>query len=324
MLVPSKTAAQHYLELLCAADKKQLEDRIVTEIATAVREQVGGLDFVPPVRLSTVAENFGIRPKPQVITGNHDGEITFDEESREFVIRLCYPHLDISLGQLGKSPRFRFTYAHELAHRFFFVQWKDSWKRALDITTKDLASADQFKEQLGLRLLEEGLCNNIARRILIPDEMMEKYCDITTWFKNPEYLFENLSTAASRFCVSRDCLLLRLEKSGPRKHLERHCAIIIGSSAGNVTAKGKYTLRVRSGIFAHDARVGFYPGVRAEQLGDKAHQFIVSCFAPGTPGKGRVCVAFRIGQHPERTLNGWWRVIGQNYDKRLILWGQFD
>lgn len=326
MLTAPPSHVQRYFALLGAVDRKELEDRIISDIATAVREEWGQGGALP-IRLSSVAARFKIRPKPQLIAGSHDGEIEFDEHQAEFVIRLCTPRQDATISELGKHPRFRFTYAHEVAHRFFFVPWNGSWKRALDIITADLHDASQLKEKITLRRLEEGLCNNIARRVLVPDELIAKYCNVREWFNTEERFFEKLSDAARRFGVSRDCLLLRLEKSFVHDGLERNCAIVIGSSAGNVTAKGRYTLRVRNGILPSrvgGTEVGYYPGIQAEKLGDQAYQFVVENLAAGDPVAGRVRVPLRIGDHPARLLTGWWRLLGHDDEKRMMIWGQLD
>ena len=82
----------------------------------------------------------------------------------------------------------RFTYAHEVAHRFFSVKEGGKWCRARDLATSDLPLADEMKQKITLSRIEEGLRNSIARRVLIPDDQLHAV-DLRDWFgKGKEFL----------------------------------------------------------------------------------------------------------------------------------------
>lgn len=111
-----------YLDMLGVDNLKDLENSIVGQIIQIIKELSRNGTTVLPIYLARVASSFLIEPKPRIIYGKNDGEIIFDEVANKFEIRLHSINPNITLKELAENTRYRFTYAHEFAHRFFFVE----------------------------------------------------------------------------------------------------------------------------------------------------------------------------------------------------------
>lgn len=131
--------------------------------------------LTPPIMLSSVAGDFSIQPEPNI--ENMDdayGMINFDKTKGEFIITLrgdCmqdeaqHPWQESHLNLMG-----RFTYTHEIAHRFLFIPKGDgNFINARNETLKKVEDPNPFYH---LRELEEMSCNLIARRTLIPSPLV--------------------------------------------------------------------------------------------------------------------------------------------------------
>lgn len=320
MSLRTRSYRKEYLELLGASSPKQLEEQVVRTITEAMRGQP---TTGTQVRLSKVARQFNIRPQPELIVGAHDGELTFEVPPGEFVIRLCRGDT-ASRKEVQSQARMRFTYAHEFAHRFFYVECDGKMERALTVVTRKLEVAEGMRQQITLRNVEEGLCNRIARRLLVPDEFLVQHCPVIDWLKHGESFFAKLSAAARALGISRDCLLVRLQDVAPE--VTSHCAFLVGYSKGPITQRGASNLRIISGFFPVDpnqsAYERFYPGAEWSSFGRAALDFMAERLKAGHPvlfplhlGLGN-----REGQD-SLTLQGWGRVISP---QTALIWGQLS
>jgi hypothetical protein len=310
------TYRQQYLQLLGAASTKDFEDQVVGAVTQALcGHPRSGLQ----VRLSKVARDFNIRPLPEFIPGAHDGEITFQQPPGEFVIKLCNADGN-SLRARAAEPRMRFTYAHEFAHRFFFVHVGDKWERALHVVTSNLDTAERMRHRITLRRIEEGLCNRIARRLLIPDEFLDVNWP-ADWLSEGEKFFDLLSVVAGSLGVSRDCLLVRLQDIAPEG--ASHCAFVVGYSKGPVTQRGASKPRIVSGIFPSCLGSGksrqFYPGAEWASFGECALNFFVERIQAGKPLLSDITLEVGGGVPKGMwVLRGWARIMSPN---SMLIWG---
>lgn len=312
------SSKSRYLSLLDGQSVQEVENRIVSCIESALEERQCR---IPPVRLSPIARAFAIDPRPCLVPIQHDGEIIFDESRQNFAIRLRQPESPMTLEELAANPRYRFTYAHEMAHRFLFVKHGQTWRRALDLATEDLDPASRLREKITLSRIEEGLCNSIARRILIPDSFLYEHCPLDRWFYQGSK-FYSLLTRAARICkVSRDVMLVRLEK-WPHVNKGAYFAIIVDRSVGAITSRGKRMLRAMTGIFPSRTHGELYPGMPLDDLGSEIVQFASKAIAT----KDSVVRDFRLNLllrgNDSICALGWWRPLARG--DRFMMWGSLE
>lgn len=302
---------QRYLALLEAESRHQLEDRVVATIKAAL-----GPDDILPIRLSSIARKFLIEPRPELISGRHDGEIEFVPDMGTFVIRLCSSDDSSTMRQ-------RFTYAHEFAHRFFFVRTTEGWKRALDITLEESEPAARLRARRILKGIEEALCNSIARRVLIPDEFIASHCHLHDWFESGETFSERLEASAKRVGVSRQALLIRIHGALPESERRDRYAFTLEYSKGNMTRRGAEKLRIGSGLFPSTNVVEFgrvlYPGADIGSLSPGAQSIFLEQIANPKryPSALQLPLRNKAGK-VEMLLDGWCKRISS---KQLFLWG---
>jgi hypothetical protein len=333
---PERSVRRKYLSLLGSEDTSRFEDAVVKRIVDALSEQPSRSTL--PVRLSTVANQFLVRPEPEIIAGNHDGQIDFDSRSGMFVIKLCRS-TDSPPGSKGASlARLRFTYAHEMAHRFFFIQRSNLWVRALDAAVAGLPALATMKERITLNRIEEGMCNNIARRLLIPDTCLISDCKIGEWFNEGRAFFRLLADKAKTFGVSTDCLLVRLQKASRMDEIDWHdssFAFLISLSRGHVLRRGELKPRVVTALMPRN--VGdfklrpIYPGFSFEKFGNEAVEAITQLLSGRAQPCGRTQQQVTLfgkkgtGSPTEDFLiDGWWQMLSSDStpSPRLLLWGK--
>ena len=174
----ARSFTSKYLRLFHAPDVCVLQDRVVGEINEALTRSNA---LVVPISLSRVVRQFAINPTPLYVDQINPGCLRYEPSVKEFRIILDR-RLQTDTESLlfneeeGLRIRQRFTYAHEVAHRFFFCATPAGWKRAIEM----IAEAEPSQRALGvyriLNRVEERLCNRIAGRILIPDGHLVLLC----------------------------------------------------------------------------------------------------------------------------------------------------
>lgn len=176
-----------YCTMLGAQTLPELGDNIVSRVTNKLREKASP---IPPVRISRVAADFLVKPEPEFEPNlpAARGKLVFENDSGWFKV-VMRPEKSLyrvlPRNYLDGETSFedcltwqgRFTYAHEFVHRFFFVpiQGARGWQRAIDavIGMVDLEVAVATRRYLQDR--EESLCNNIARRILLPQKELAEF-----------------------------------------------------------------------------------------------------------------------------------------------------
>jgi hypothetical protein len=347
----SITAYSRYLSLLQAGSSKELEDRVVCQVRDAMlRKRVYG----PPIKLSRVALQFSINPAPIFDSTLSEGRLTYSKDQQRFLISLGAPELIAKkhpiAGQLfeqsfpGDDPsmtrKLRFTYAHELAHRFCFVERTGTWIRALDLAVERKPSAAKLNDQLRLSKNEERFCNRVAGRLLVPDELLTEHW-VPLLRGEAQTLvaafYKRVDDAAARFVVTFDCMIVQLQRAHTRHLIEfpnDFCAMLIGESSkvGNDHLASRKS-RVRVAVLPisiEGFRVRpFFPGLAVDKLGDGIHKLISRINENGqTSGYVDCSLTVRTDEkkysvlHPR--LRGWWHLVGHKNKpetSRVLMWG---
>ncbi len=214
-------ARRRFLQLLDADSLARIESRVLMQVKDAARKQ---RTRWPPVRLSEIAPYFQLLPRPEYVIGAPEGSIRYRPDTRDFVISLGAPHQAHAVSRASASTqgglylRHRFTYAHEFAHRFFFIETPVGWRRAIDIVVEETERRHKGSVYAGLAHQEEECCNRVARQILVPESELrfavEKLAyggtSPNAWFD----ILPNLLAIGSRmFHVSRQVIANSLTPS---------------------------------------------------------------------------------------------------------------
>lgn len=199
-----------------------------------------------------------------------------------------------------------------------------------------------MKHRITLNKLEEGICNNIAGRLLIPDLFMDKYFDFDDWIYSGEGLPNKLSRIAEEFNVSISFLLVRMQRyiENSEKHNKRpYIIILVNKSRGISHNKAEYKLRVNVGIIPTELNSNkikyIYPGMGWENFGQEAWSFVDSIMGKTDrqSGEFRVPVVLLADGHGKSKtpivfrMRGWWKIIRGNYgidEKTILIWGALE
>jgi hypothetical protein len=325
---PAKRALLTYLELLEADTLGQLEERSVASLKHALQSS-GQLS--PPFRLSACAKEFFIEPNPSFVASGAEGYIRFDEGSGRFVIRLPSSAINnqkgrnlFQVGELELLQRHRFTYAHEFAHRFFFVARGGTWVRAVKLVAESLERRDRGRGADYLSRIEEKLCNNIARRVLVSDEVLARHLGGgsagLSLDADPQF-FMKIASAAAECGVSADVMLVHFEKSSG-KAWERDgdffAAIIASSDRKGEGRRGRTDLRARVIVWGPRASGAGgirrpFPGISVGNFGEPFRKFALDGLRRGRRAAGEVDVPLNImpkgATRRVARLLGRWQVV---------------
>lgn len=181
-----------YCAVLGTKTLPALAERTVEKITRKLREKGSP---IPPVLLALIASDFLVKPEPEIdaTLGTALGRLELEGDSGLFKVML-HPNLAPSRALPGQyldgetsieerlTRRGRFTYAHEFAHRFFFVPARQpgDWQRAVDKVTEAVGPEDTVSARRYIQDQEEVLCNTIARRILLPASELAEFVERET------------------------------------------------------------------------------------------------------------------------------------------------
>lgn len=338
-----------YLDILGFQSTDELANHITLAIREAIRDQRG--DIIP-VAVSAAAHAFGIRPEPTFGEPAREGAIQFDAREDKFVIRInqsrppntiprAFDYDDEISPELSLLYRSRFTYAHEFAHRFFFVQADSAWRRALDIATQDL---DEDKRRVAFRNLynyEEMLCNRIAGDVLVPEAHLLRI--LGNCLGEIDGLHLDLRKASYAFRVSQECLLVRIKRAVLDSQMScppNLCILLITrSDRKGGESRARRDLRIRESIMpAQMSGVSvkkLFTGLALRNLGHEALSASEAAVAskPGSypsPVNLTIDLASSDGSGVIKTrLTGWIRCLYSGHEGRsaaegLLLWGLLD
>lgn len=351
----SETPHSRYLRVLGFSDKEEMVRNAIHQILEAIEKHSG---TKPPIAVSSAAKDFMISPVPVFDDSVREGTIEFDLVRQEFIIRLNKRRQQLSgkvsqAEQSGRaSPadlqlnyRGRFTYAHEFAHRFFFVQADEGWVRAIELTAQETPRELRPQVLKTLHKLEEELCNRIAGDVLVPKaELVSVFRDRldAEQYKRLAEFFQLVRRASSLFRVSHECILVRLERAIRQGHLEypkNLCVLLVRVSDRKVGGRSRWDFRVRESIIPVEIsgvkieRV--FPGIAVQNLGAEFRSFAESFLNLGSQREiHAVEIPLMLRERGSTgnvkvRLKGWSVALptahdGQYEEKGFLLWGALD
>jgi hypothetical protein len=346
---------QRYLALLDATSVKELEDRIVSEVQNRIRERQSPDERLGAVRLSRVVDAFDIEPTPQFDPTVPDGRLHYDRERGRFVITLRGPSSVMSrqsrelfkpwsshFDNSSLTRRLRFTYAHEVAHRFCFLRKDGDWTRAIEAAIATTNRSARFGVLSRLELGEERLCDRVAGRLLIPEDVLTDFMRHRLSREGLERtfdLYKELAAGAKMFQVSLDCLLVAIQRAVEAGKFElpaNLCAFLVRPSDRMArTQIAPRKLRIRTSLLP--ARIGdsslkrIHPGLGAENLGTAFSSWIsgIQLCLTKNSGGARLPIILHTdneaSKDQEFTLNAWWKLSRRKTcTEGILIWGFLD
>lgn len=351
---PASNGMQAYLALLGAHTPKELYDKIITRVRSAI-----GSNPDVPVKLSQCARTFQIIPQPEFDNSVRDGELVYSEGQHSFVIRLnaefkrpsapddahLYPS-DMYDDLVGRA---RFTYAHEFCHRFFFIDTSAGCERAIAVIARQYADLlERTRFVRAASLAEETLCNRFAGDVLVPDRLLTSL--LSSWgisnLAASDNIFSLVDLIKRNFNVSRECAFVRIERWWRAKKIdiaEGFTALWIsqsqvkGGSTPGSSGKSRLAARIKVAIWPHkfgNLKIRrIFPGIAVENLGEELSEFVDMRLSEETSTTcGTVCLPVRINTCADVDntaslvlhLRAQWVVISSNaprMSRRLFIWG---
>lgn len=341
-----------FLEVLGAESLSIAEEKAVSEILNRLASKAVSS---PPVPLSSVAVDFLVEPDPLITGIRGDGRIEYDEHRGRFLIKLPEGSLRepdanerrlfATYPDLRLTPRARFTYAHELAHRFFFVRSTTGWRRALELALDRLPSKSRLRAQRVLLSQEESACNRIAARVLTPDDLLiPKIHETLGSFGHVKQVlpdFQRLVEKVARdFAVSKDCIMVAIQraiKAGLVSFPDDACLFLIQeSNKTGHSSKSRWGLRVKISVLPSLLREiplkPIFTGLNLENLGPQITRFAWSAVNdPSAIARKDISLPLTLrrlnidqgsGNLPA-TFEGNWAIFGSTrYTRELLLWGR--
>lgn len=296
--------------------------------------------------MSEITSQFLINPQPEIAVGSDGGSIAFNYRDKRFLIKLFTedPHRSGAFTKSDLSNRLRFNYAHEVAHRFFFVPEDDVWVRAIHKVVKSEDGSDRIRALRALTDVEEGICNNIARRVLIPDDILLNTISpslISDLDANHQGFIQTLDRTSKELLVSKECLLVRLRHgvaSGIIKTPPCFALFVVQNSGSKKTIPTSGTIKIRVPMLPRtvfDIRVKpAFPGMELKVFGRSADQ-IVRQLIYDYKQTGAVKLPLRLPRPKDEmssqpalvNLRGWWYKLPQaakSTESRMIVWGSLE
>lgn len=345
---------RRYLDLLGASDIPTLERSIVDQILRSIPRR-SPIDV--PVRVSRGASQLLVDTNPRFSVSVPEGRIAFDETLKQFVVTLNsrYENVRLQDAAAGMSTetvvsslllRGRFTYAHEIAHRFCFVSTEEGWVRAIDVATREMDDpASCIRAVRRLVALEEWLCNSVAGKVLIPDEVLSE--DVGTLFPSDSFpgdesFYGNVCSLANKLLVSRECLLYRIQRAIQLRTIEASdsfCMLLVSHTDRTPRGRSFWRSRVRRAIVPRvisGVSISALAGVETHTLGPEACRMIGNLLEAGwrqphgrleTPVMLPSAARSRAPRPVVAKLLGWWQDFGPGQRegfRDLLLWGQLN
>ena len=343
--VARRSWLRRYCDALGVASLKDLESRCTRALLRAIAET--GNPSKLPIRLAPVldrfqisrhieaivsgwaseVEGFGVPPSLfdeagcRFVRGGHEGEIYYNERLGQFVIRIRQP-----CGARDRN-RLRFTFAHEVAHRLFFVSERNQWVRAVVRVSEELPEEFRTQASWYLGRVEEKLCNRIARRVLIPDTLLAAVWPVDRWFAEEKRFADELLHNAAVFGVSPITLLVRLKDVSRPVRETGHFAVWACARYGERGLSPWPTARIITGFGPErvgDTSVPWYPGLdlhsRWPLVADLVRGQITSSRLEGH-------FALTVSQRSGTAIQweGWWRAMPSarnQAETALLVWGR--
>ena len=333
---------KRYLEVLGTSNLRSYVYDTIEKLLASLRNCCA--DSLP-VRVSQIAAEFQVEPRPRFDSIPADGQIRFVPELNKFVITLKRSIRQLPSSGSGTAEsslpsatvRQRFTYAHEFAHRFFFVSDENGyWERAVSVAVRRVAPELANDALRRLIKSEEGSCNVIARSLLVPRELLQRAITGTFPSSQDAGFLVQLGALARMFKVSDECVFVRLQQARSDRELAISptlCALMIAQSekvgAGQLSVS---RLRVVSSLLPErlqDAEITpLFPGMCIDNLGEELTSLGANVIKRDRDATGRATLPLTLTVKGPGTssrqrflLDGWYSVICRASSNRAWIWG---
>ncbi len=277
-----------------------------------------------------MAGEFQIEGRPILVDMQGRGSIEYDEKRKKFCIYLSNRNM---VGGVTSDKTRRFVYAHEFAHRFLFVRWKDGWVRALSRVADSVEQRRRLSVVRALSRVEEGICNDVAGRILVPEEHLRTVVArvIGEGGLEESSLIRLVSVVSQRYQVSWWCAVRRLavgKTLGVAEVLKGpYLLLLLGRSGQTGRGRGQVALRVLDLWWPNEVdgvRVrAVYPGMRVAHLGREFEERV--CAVEGRRRRELVCevrLLSRRGAEIRAMVRGFSQRWGSGRDGRVVVYGR--
>lgn len=333
-----RNSLDKYLGILNAESTTSHVKGIIDRIVAVVRAKQGTL---LPVKLSAIVPEFSMEPVPRYEIGITHGrleynlvnglfEIILPERARPLSTHNFLPDLEWFAHQ---SARARFTYAHEVAHRFFYVQGDGSWRRALEVAVEGEIGSARLASIRSISAAEEAACNRIAGEVLVPQDLLSPLAklnlvDVT---QSPNVTFsKRISELARLFQVSLECMMVQVQRAIDRRSLEvgsNFVALTIARSTTKGGGVGTMTKpRIASSLVpptVDQSLASIFTGLAVDNLGAEFSEMIRNIMDRDAQGGDFSCsLRTKLSRFEiSSKLSGYWISRGPSNMKRVFIWG---
>jgi hypothetical protein len=330
-------AVTKYSRLTGASRSPLYFEQAAHEILTKIGEESG---VSVPISLSKVADAFTVEARLRDSkTAAPEGCLSFDKELGRFIVYVKLQSAQSVLFLEGLSPRQRFTFMHEIAHRLFFVQEEKLWVRALEKVLSMSPSIYRTAIAGFLHRLEEKLCNEIAYRVLVPSGYIHEALSKTQYLNEAGLwqaaLPDLIGSVANACQVSLEVSLLRILKAGRAKELHlpgSFILLIIELSPERPNGLKKVSLAFAPSSLDTTKIKSIYPGITPYHLGLAFNEFCSEVLTVNSvKDSSTINIPVKLvsrqkkgakDRYIEAELDGYWRIFpGSNGNRRAMVWG---
>jgi len=335
-----RRAKRAFWSTLCIADSVAFVRKHCTSLAERA-------NF--PTQLSLKAPAYRIKPKPELVDNLcSDGRLQYDAMSDAFTIQLQgrrYRAIaDLTLGdfmaghgskiQRSLLPRARFTYAHEFAHRLFYVRRGAKEERVQDLVLREVHPNHLCSVQTALYDVEERTCDKIAGSVLLPVSALRQALLEKVFIS--KCFWGALREVQTRHAVTTQCVLVRLQhaiREGAIGPPSQFCLFSIrwtmtkGRMIRKIVARPRIEVVIMPEEIGSSRVRGLFPGIDVENLGGRFQERVVALLddGAGAPKEVHTEICLLLNKEERKpligTFRGWSVITGWDDSKRLTMWG---
>lgn len=335
--------------LLDAEGEVEFSSRVVSQVRGALAEERASSI---PIRLSRIAHRFSIAERPVWCEPHEHAGIDYDPGRACFVIQM--PRVehaewrDGSVGGVGMTVLSgeRFAFAHEFAHRFFFIERGGVWGRAVRFVLEALDGSARASAFRHLHALEERVCNRLASQFLVPTDVFTHpgvLPEVSGVVEHEAVPLHRYIIGLARRCeVSPEAIIVAMGRGDVLAHMPHHSdvlVLLIRESAGPRSLLGSSRrLRVAVALtpdtYATEKLRPLYAGMPLDVLGDEVVSFSRDQL-DGAVGRGlvihtcsiRALSVAGIEARRERSLRfgaSWFAWETPHGGRELLVWGRVE
>lgn len=267
--------------------------------------------------------------------------IEYDRQSDEFVIVLADNpriHGPDAGAREAIVKHQRFSYAHEFAHRFLFVRREGTWTRALAVVARTPQNVPPLVVARKLTTLEERVCNDVAGRLLVPEDALRGVIDtaVRSSTEPKSHIWRVASTVSGTFGVSWWCAVRRSVMLMPPSLQEALGPSFAFLLFGTSSAKGGTSSATKPRVLDYHwpGRIGtvrirpLFPGMALDNLGSEITSQVRKLLAGDGWSSGEYSSGLVVhdGSGAERrvVIRGWWRGWAVGSERQVAVHGNLE